>query len=223
MGATATETLHMKTAGIVSAVCAAALFLGACGPSKVDSSAPTPPSSGPDTTAPSISIISPTTAGSYSTSVASVTLSGAASDNVGVVSVTWSNAATTAGGIAAGTGSWSIAGIALAVGSNASTVTAHDAAGNTRNASLAVTYTPGAGSTLSGSVDSSLVNRNGLNAVYVYSGTVTPDDIGSGTPPLTTATVTQDNNACTFGYQVSGLAAGTYTVAFTNQAASDNP
>src|SRR5262249_35454994 len=45
----------------------------------------------------------------------------------------------------------------------------------------------------------------------------------SGTPPLTTATVTQDNNACTFGYQVSGLAAGTYTVAFTNQAASDNP
>jgi len=29
--------------------------------------------------------------------------------------------------------------------------------------------------------------------VYVYSGTVVPGDIGSGTPPLTTAPVTQDN------------------------------
>jgi hypothetical protein len=70
-------------------------------------------------------------------------------------------------------------------------------------------------------VDSSLMNRNGVNAVYIYSGTVVPGDIGSATPPLTTAMVTQDNNACTFSYQVAGLAIGTYTVAFTNQAAND--
>ena len=177
-----------------------------------------------DISAPTVSITSPTASGTYSTASATVALAGSASDNVGVTSVTWSNAQGGTSGSAVGTSSWSIASIALAVGANAITVTAHDAAGNTRNATLTVTYNPGGGTSLSGSVDSSLINRNGgnVNMVYVYTGTVTPGDIGgSGAQPVATALVTQDNNACTFGYQVAGLAANTYTVAFINQA--DNP
>jgi hypothetical protein len=216
----------MRRLGIATGAVTLLLALGACGTSNVGSSVTnpppsgSPPPSGPDTTAPGITITSPTASGSYTTANAAIALSGSASDNVGVTSVTWSNAQGT-GGTATGTNNWTIPSIALALGTNAITVTAQDAAGNTRNATLTVTYNLGGGTSLSGSVDSSLINRSGVNAVYVYSGTVTPDDIGSATPPLTTATVTQDNNACTFGYQLAGLAAGTYTVAFTNQAGND--
>lgn len=80
------------------------------------------------------------------------------------------------------------------------------------------------GSTLSGSVDSSHVNRDGANMVYVFSGTVTPDDIdGDAGDPVATAAVIQDVGACTWRYSVGGLADGTYTVAFTNEAGNDNP
>jgi hypothetical protein len=203
-----------------------ALGLVACGGvvgTSTESASPPPPNNAPDTTAPTVLINTPTASGSYTTGSATVALAGTASDNVGVTSVTWSNAANTTSGNASGTTAWNIGSIVLVPGTNAITVTAHDAAGNTRNATLTVTYPLGGGTSLSGSVDSSLINRNGVNAVYVYSGTVVPDDIGSATPPLTTAPVTQDNNACTFGYQLAGLADGTYTVAFTNQAANDAP
>jgi hypothetical protein len=173
---------------------------------------------GGSTAALTVSITFPTASGSYSTTGATVALAGSAS---GAVSVTWRNAANSATGNASGTSSWSIASIALAPGVNTITVTAHNAAGNTGGSTLVVTYNSGGVPSLSGSVDSSLINRYALNAVYVYSGTVTPGDIGSSTPPLFTAPVTQDNGVCTFSYQLSGLAAGTYTVAFTNQAAND--
>jgi hypothetical protein len=196
--------------------------LGACGGPGDSTGSSAPPAGSADTSAPTVSITSPTTLGSYSTANAAVALAGSASDNVGVASVTWSNLANNATGNASGTSpSWTIASIALLPGANAITVTAHDAAGNTRDATLTVTYALGGGASLSGSVDSSLINRNGLNAVYIYGAGVTPDDRGSGTPPVTTAPVTQDNNACTFSYQLAGLADGTYTVAFTNQAAND--
>jgi hypothetical protein len=217
----------MRTIRIAGGVCAVMLLLvlGACGGAGGSTdSASNPPASNPtDTTAPTVSINTPTASGSYATASAGVALAGSASDNVGVASVTWRNAANNTTGNASGTSVWNIASIALALGVNTITVTAHDTAGNTRDATLAVTYNPGGGTSLSGSVDSSLINRNGLNAVYVYSGTVAPDDIGSPTPPLTTQPVTQDNNACTFSYQLTGLTAGTYTVAFTNQAGNDTP
>jgi hypothetical protein len=219
------EKQVMRTIRIAGGVCAVMLLLelGACGGAGGSTdSASNPTAFNPtDTTAPTVSITSPTASGNYATASATVGLSGSTSDNVGVASVTWRNAANGANGNASGTSSWNIAGIALALGMNAIAITAHDAAGNTREATLAVTYNPGGGTSLSGSVDSSLINRNGMNAVYVYNGTVVPDDVGSGTPPVTTAPVTQDNNACTFSYQLGGLAAGTYTVAFTNQAAND--
>jgi len=78
-----------------------------------------------------------------------------------------------------------IASITLLQGPNQITVTAHDAAGNTKGATLTVTSTPGGPVSLSGSVDSSLINRSsGTNTVYIYSGTVTPSAAAS---PLATA------------------------------------
>lgn len=98
--------------------------------------------------------------------------------------------------------------------------------GNSETISRSVTIivTGTAGSSLSGTVDSSLVDRFGLNKVYIFEGTVTPDDAdGIGVEPLTSATVTQVNNACTWSYAFGSLNSGTYTVAFTNEAAYDDP
>src|SRR5215470_6053557 len=91
-----------------------------------------------DTTAPSVTITSPTSASTFTATTPSVTLQGTASDNVGVTQVTWSNSRG-GNGVASGTSSWAASGIALQLGSNTLTVTARDAAGNASTATLAVT------------------------------------------------------------------------------------
>src|SRR5687767_10188243 len=70
----------------------------------------------PDGSAPTISITSPTSASSYSTSSGSITLRGSASDNVGVSQVTWVN---TRGGSGTATGgtSWTTSSVGLSSGS----------------------------------------------------------------------------------------------------------
>ena len=93
----------------------------------------------PDTTLPTVLIVSPAPP-SYTTSTNSVTLSGTASDNVGVTQVTWSNSAG-GSGTASGTASWNTGAISLASGLNTITITARDAANNTATATLAVTFT----------------------------------------------------------------------------------
>jgi hypothetical protein len=190
------------------------LLLGACGTNTVEPTSSNTPASAPsDTTAPTVSIVLPSATGSYSTTSSAVSLSGTASDNVGVASVSWRNAANGAAGSTSGTGSWSVASVGLVSGVNTITVTARDAAGNNGSATLAVTYTPGGPSSLSGNVDSSLVNRSGANTVYIYSGTVTPN---SATTPFATTIAAQDNGACTFSYSFGTLPAGSYTVAFSS-------
>lgn len=80
------------------------------------------------------------------------------------------------------------------------------------------------GSSLIGSVDSSLVDRFGVNRVYLFEGSVTPDDTdGNAADPVATANVVQTENACTWTYTFGSLNPGSYTIAFTNQAADDNP
>ncbi len=98
----------------------------------------------PDTTPPTIAITSPTTAATFTTTAGSLTVGGTASDNVGVASVTWVNSRG-GSGTASGTTSWSAAGVALQSGSNVITVTAKDAAGNSKTATLTVTFNPPAG------------------------------------------------------------------------------
>jgi hypothetical protein len=210
---------HIKTLLLASVL---ALAVSGCGgvsgPAGGGSGGSTPA----DTTVPTVSITSPTSLSSFTTTSSTVSLSGSASDNVGVVSVTWRNLGNATTGSASGTGSWNIASITLVNGTNQITVTAQDAAGNTGAATLSLISNPGGPISLSGRVDSSLINRSsiGVNMVYLYSGAgVTPGEIGSGTPPLATAPVTQDNGACTFSYRFAGtLTDGQYTVAFVNQA-----
>ncbi len=95
-----------------------------------------------DTTAPVVSITSPTSNASYSTSSATLNLGGSASDNVGVTQVTWSNNRG-GNGTASGTSSWSVNNITLQTGSNTITVTARDAAGNASTDIVTVTYSTG--------------------------------------------------------------------------------
>jgi len=103
----------------------------------------TPPAG--DTTPPSITINSPTTSASWTSSSTPLTVAGTAADNVGVGTVTWSNAANGATGSAGGTTSWS-ASIPLAAGSNAITVRAFDSAGNSTSDLLTVDFSTGGGS-----------------------------------------------------------------------------
>jgi Bacterial Ig domain/Purple acid Phosphatase, N-terminal domain len=113
-----------------------------------------------DTIAPSIAITSPTSASTFAATGPSLALGGTASDNVGVTQVTWTNNRG-GNGAAAGTTSWSAGAIALQAGTNIITVTARDAAGNSRPATLTVTLSdstpptvavtaPAAGATVSG-------------------------------------------------------------------------
>jgi hypothetical protein len=94
-----------------------------------------------DTTAPVVTITSPTSGTTYSTSASSVTLGGTSSDSSGVSQVSWTNNRG-GSGTATGTTSWS-ATIALQGGVNALTITARDSAGNTSTDVLTVTYTAG--------------------------------------------------------------------------------
>jgi len=115
-----------------------------------------------DTSPPTVTITSPTANSTYTTGSSSLTLGGTASDNVGVTQVTWANSRG-GSGTAAGTTSWTASGIALQLGTNVLTVTARDAAGNTKTASLTVTLSdttppsvsmtaPTSGATVSGTI-----------------------------------------------------------------------
>ena len=75
-----------------------------------------------------------------------------------------------------------------------------------------------------GMVDQSLVPGGCTPAVYVFAGGgVTPDDI-DGTPadPVTTASVKLDNMGA-YRYKAAFLEAGSYTIAYTCDAAADDP
>jgi hypothetical protein len=106
-----------------------------------------------DTTAPSISIATPTQQSSYVSATSTAYLAGTSSDNVGVTQVSWVNNRG-GGGVASGTSSWNVPVVALQTGDNVITVTARDAAGNQSADVLTVTYAAPAPSTsivLSGS------------------------------------------------------------------------
>ena len=97
-----------------------------------------------------------------------------------------------------------------------------DGAGGSVSDSVSVVVTMAGSSALSGSVDSSLVDRRGDNRVYVYSGSVVADDFdGDSGDPIMALPVVQDVGACTFAYQLEDLADGEYTLAFTAQAGLD--
>jgi protocatechuate 3,4-dioxygenase beta subunit len=95
----------------------------------------------PDTTKPKVTIGTPTSGTTYSTSNSQLSMGGTASDNKAVTVVSWKNNRGGSGNCS-GTSNWSKTGIALYSGQNVITVTARDAAGNTATDTLTVTYTP---------------------------------------------------------------------------------
>jgi uncharacterized protein (TIGR03437 family) len=92
-----------------------------------------------DTTAPTITIMTPTVSPMFSTISGTVDLSGMAADNTGVVFIRWSNDRG-GSGLALGTTAWLIRDATLQNGLNNLTVTAWDAGGNATSARLAVTF-----------------------------------------------------------------------------------
>lgn len=98
-------------------------------------------SSSPSSSAPSISITSPTSAGSYSTASSTIAIAGSASSGAAINQVTWMTDQG-ANGAASGTTSWTASGIALKSGTNRITVTARDSADKQASATITITYTP---------------------------------------------------------------------------------
>jgi hypothetical protein len=90
-----------------------------------------------DTTPPSLTIVSPSTA-NPATSASSLVVAGTAHDNVGVAAVTWSSS-NGGSGAASGTDNWTTPAIPLYIGTTTITIRASDAAGNTGWRSLTVT------------------------------------------------------------------------------------
>ncbi len=186
----------------------------------------TPPPPSGDTTNPTITISTPTTASTYTTSSSPVTLGGSASDNVGVSQVRWSNAATGASGTASGTTSWSAA-VPLNPGSNAITVTAYDAAGHTASDTITVTYTPPSGDTTPPSIAITAPSTTGQYATSAEPVSVS----GTASDNVGVARVTWFNAATGDTGVASGtaswsasieLAAGENPVTFTAHDAAGN-
>ena len=98
---------------------------------------PSPSPGAPDTTPPSLNIVSPAS-NTISTSAGAIVVSGTAGDNVGVAKVTWTSS-TGGSGIATGAANWSTPPITLYIGTTTIVIQAADAAGNTSWRSLVVT------------------------------------------------------------------------------------
>lgn len=76
---------------------------------------------------------------------------------------------------------------------------------------------------IAGTVHPTLVPGGCSPAVYVFSGSVTPDDIdGNSVEPISTAVVKLDGGG-TYRYRASFLEPGRYTVSYTCRAAQDRP
>jgi hypothetical protein len=107
----------------------------------------------PDISAPTITILGPTTASSYTSARSVETLGGTSSDNLGVTAVTWAVTwpdNSTTSGFSSGTTNWSVPSVPLEVGSNVITMTAQDAAGNKGKAVLTINRLPPAQCTYNG-------------------------------------------------------------------------
>ncbi|OQY97664.1 MAG: hypothetical protein B6D35_14630 [Candidatus Brocadia sp. UTAMX2] len=121
-----------------------------------------------DTTDPAVTITSPTSNSTYTTTSGTVSLGGSASDSrSGVNSVTWSNNRG-GSGTASGTTSWSISGITLFSGDNIITVTARDRANNTNSDTITV------------SVPQTTIDATALYNFNEGSGTIATDSSGNG-------------------------------------------
>ena len=177
-----------------------------------------------DTTAPIVTITSPTS-DPYTATSSTVSLEGSSSDSTsGVKEVTWSNDKG-GSGTASGTTYWSISSISLSNGENKITVTAKDNAGNTSTDTITVTYsaatkptvTTGSASnvTATSATLTGTVNANGLSTTAWFEYGTVKGTYGNKT---STQTVTGSNDT-TVSVTITGLTAETtyyYRIAAQN-------
>jgi Bacterial Ig domain/Glucodextranase, domain B/Abnormal spindle-like microcephaly-assoc'd, ASPM-SPD-2-Hydin/Fibronectin type III domain len=135
-GVGATQAVTVRFTPTTTTTVSTTLTLAAAG--STISAIVTGSGAGAVTTPPTVTITSPTSSPTYTATSSSLTLQGTASDPVGVTQVTWVNSRGGSGS-ATGTTSWTASAIALQLGSNVLAVTARDAAGYTKTASLTVT------------------------------------------------------------------------------------
>jgi hypothetical protein len=89
---------------------------------------------------------------------------------------------------------------------------------------VTIAVSSGGGGQILGQVDSSLIDPQTVNRIYVYQGNVSPDDRdGDGGDPIRVVDVVTEPGLCTWSYSVGGLDEGDYTLAFTSEAAQDDP
>lgn len=96
--------------------------------------------------------------------------------------------------------------------------------GETETKIVTVTVLTTGSNGINGFIDSSYIDRLGMNQVYVYAGNVAPDDLdGDNGDPLFVVNASQTPGTCNFSYAVTGLSDGDYTLAFTADGAYDQP
>ncbi len=167
-----------------------------------------------DTTAPTVTITSPTSTGVYTSTVGSLNMSGNASDSAsGIGAVTWNNTTTGSNGTATGTTSWTISAINLSMGENTINVVARDGANNTGTGTIKVTYSGNAPTvttnaatnvTATSATLNGTVNANGLSTSAWFQYGLSA---GTYTGTTTTQSVSGSGNT-TVNIAVSGLSSG---------------
>lgn len=95
-----------------------------------------------DIVKPSILIMNPTTADSYTIKTNAISLAGSVEDNKAIAAVYWSSNRGGNGVASVSGNTWTISGIALVPGENVITVTAEDETGNTAFDTINVIYSP---------------------------------------------------------------------------------
>ena len=180
-----------------------------------------------DKTAPVVTITSPVSSSTYTTTSSTLNLGGNASDSTsGVNSVTWSNNKD-GSGTASGTTSWNISGIGLSSGDNVITVTATDGTGNIGMATITVTYNAGIAPTVTtGSATDVTTNSATLNGTVNANGLSTTAwfEYGETSGSYGSTSSTQSaggSNDATVSIGISGLSVGKtyyYRIAAQNSA-----
>jgi hypothetical protein len=220
---------------VVLAVAIPALLAACTGggntPSGTTVGTPPPPAASPpppDATAPIVTITAPTSGSTYTASSATMTLSVTATDNVGLAQIAWANSLGGSGSAAvSGTSASRSFNITLASGSNALTVTARDAAGNTAQKLLTVSYAPAPSNSVSLAWDLPLSTTN-LAGYRLYYGTASgsyqqPNGQGIDVGNVRTYTLQGLSHGTRYYFAVTAVDFSGNETGYSNEAFQDVP
>jgi len=182
---------------------------GTTTPSPTSPTPPPPTDSTGCATASTVSICTPTTGTSFTTTQSSITLSGTAP--YGVTRVVWENSPSGASGVASGTTSWTIGNVPLQAGTNVIDITAYNAAGNTTTDRLVVSTSSTSSGASTGCATASTVSICTPTTGTSFSTTQSSINV-TGTAPYGVTRVVWENSA----NGARGVASGTTSWAIAN-------